>query len=217
MDVGVGGGAASLPLVPPAARLVGVDQSSEMLGVFAHAAADKGAMHGEVHGSWPEVADAVGDADVVVCHHVFYNCRDLVPFASELTSHAVERVVVELTASHPLSGLNELWRHFHGLARPDGPTASDAVDVLGEMGLSVEVERWRGSSLWTGVDRSELVAFVRTRLCLSADRDAEIAAHLDDGRLLGPRELVTLWWPGTRRDCAVVSAPGSTPSARPRR
>jgi SAM-dependent methyltransferase len=53
LDVGCGGGAASLPLVPPAGHLVGVDQSAGMLAAFTRAAAERGAITETVEGVWP--------------------------------------------------------------------------------------------------------------------------------------------------------------------
>jgi hypothetical protein len=43
LDVGAGGGAGSLPLVPPAGLLVAVDESPAMLATFAEAAEELGA------------------------------------------------------------------------------------------------------------------------------------------------------------------------------
>src|SRR3954451_8178402 len=88
LDVGAGGGAASLPLCPPAAAVTAVDQSDGMLAAFAELAAKQGVAHREVQGSWPAVAAEVGPADVVVCHHVLYNVADIVPFLVALTAHA---------------------------------------------------------------------------------------------------------------------------------
>ena len=79
---------------------------------------------------------------MVTCHHVLYNVADLGPFVAELTSHARRLVVVELTARHPLSGLNPLWERFHGLVRPTVPTAYDALAVLEELGLAPGHEIW---------------------------------------------------------------------------
>ncbi len=195
IDVGVGGGAASLPLAPPARRLTGVDQSADMLAAFARAAEDRGVHHAEVLGRWPEVAGAVALADVVVCHHVVYNVGELVPFARALTTHARRRVVVELTAEHPRARTNWLWRELHGLERPSQPVASDAVAVLEEMGLDVGVERHRHPApLWREVPRQEVVAFLRRQLCVGPERDAEIDALLDDEPEVVTRELVTIWW-----------------------
>ncbi len=194
VDVGVGGGAASLGLVPPAARLVGVDESADMLARFAAAASHLRATVQTVHGRWPEVAPQAGPADVVVCHHVLYNVADLVPFVRALTSSARRRVVVELTAEHPQSGLNPLWLHFHGLERPAGPNADDAVAVLQEMGISPAVERFTGPSRHREVDRAHVVAFARRRLCLPAERDPEVDSLLPANAGLPGRELTCLWW-----------------------
>src|SRR5437588_5199305 len=93
LDVGAGGGAASLPLCPPAAAVTAVDQSPDMLAAFAGLAEGQGIHHTEIQGLWPDVAGDVGPADVVVCHHVLYNVGDLVPFVVALTGHARRRVV----------------------------------------------------------------------------------------------------------------------------
>ena len=65
LDVGVGGGAASLPAAPPAARIVGVDENRHMLDEFVRLAAGVDAL--AVEGKWPDVAASVEVADVVVC------------------------------------------------------------------------------------------------------------------------------------------------------
>ncbi|HEX6382138.1 MAG TPA: class I SAM-dependent methyltransferase, partial [Acidimicrobiia bacterium] len=111
LDVGAGGGAASLPLCPPAATVTAVDQSGQMLARFAALAEQQGIEHREVEGLWPDVAGEVGAVDVVVCNHVLYNVGDLVPFVTALTDLARKRVVVEVTAAHPQSQLNALWEH----------------------------------------------------------------------------------------------------------
>ena len=194
LDVGAGGGAASLPLCPPAGAVTAVDQSPAMLAAFAELAEHQGIDHTEVEGLWPDVAGHVGPADVVVCHHVLYNVGDLVPFVVALTGHARRRVVVEITARHPQAILNPLWAHFHGVTRPTGPTAADAATVLRDLGLAVGVEEIEAPPRWmTAGHREEQVAFARRRLCLPADRDAEVAAVLEPP---GPRRQVTLWWPG---------------------
>jgi SAM-dependent methyltransferase len=194
LDVGVGAGAASLGLVPPAARLVGVDESADMLTRFAAAAAGLGVAVRTVPAPWPEAAGEAGRADVVVCHHVLYNVAELVPFVRALTSAARRRVVVELTAQHPQSALSPLWLHFHGLERPTGPNAGDAVSVLEEIGIEPEVERFTGPARLAEVDRGDLVAFARRRLCLPAERDPEVESLLPVNATLPGRELVCVWW-----------------------
>jgi SAM-dependent methyltransferase len=199
LDVGVGGGRASLPLAPPAGLVVGVDSSEELLAAFGQAAQHVGVDYRAVLGTWPDVAGQVGPADVVVCHHVAYNVADLAPFARALTDHARNRVVMELTATHPTSNLNPAWRALHGLERPTRPTADDAVAVLEEMGLRVIAEPNQRVVTPSGRDRAEVVAFARRRLCVGPERDAEVE------RLLGPeferplRDVVTVWWDGQAR------------------
>jgi len=193
LDVGAGGGAASLPLCPPAAAVTAVDQSPQMLTAFADLAARRRIDHTEVEGLWPDVAGGVGPADVVVCHHVLYNVGDLVPFLVALTDHARRRVVVEITADHPQALLNPLWEHFHGIDRPTRPTADDAVAVLRDLGLQVETEGFDGPLRWHRSHEEEMVAFTRRRLCLPAERDPEVAALLPPAV---PRPHVAIWWAG---------------------
>jgi SAM-dependent methyltransferase len=193
LDVGAGGGAASLPLCPPATTVTAVDQSPEMLERFADLAGRQGVAHREVEGLWPDVADRVDPVDVVVCNHVFYNVGDLVPFVTALTDHARERVVVEITDVHPQALLNPLWEHFHGLWRPTRPTADDAVALLHELGLEVGVEEYDGPLRWQNHQHEDVVAFMRKRLCLPAERDPEVAAMLPPPV---PRPHVALWWKG---------------------
>jgi len=190
LDVGAGGGAASLPLAPRAAHVVAVDESEEMLHTLGELASIRSVPHRLVQGRWPDVGPWVGRADVVVCHHVVYNVPDLVPFLRALGAKAERRVVMELTASHPQSDLNALWRKLHAVERPSRPVAEDLLDVLDAMGIAVRSERFRQPSLWASADRQQRVAFARRRLCVGPDRDAEIDLLLSDA----DRELVTVWW-----------------------
>lgn len=198
VDVGSGGGAASLPVavLGRARQVAAVDENPNMLAALGAHADELGVDHVEVLGRWPEVAVEVPVADVVVCHHVFYNVADLVPFAVALTDHARRRVVVELTATHPRSAMNPLWKHFHNLDRPDGPTADDAAAVLTEVGLDVSGEAFLAPAR-PQRDRSAWVALVRRSLCLPVTRDAEIEVLLPTAAELGPREVVALWWSGS--------------------
>jgi len=194
LDVGAGGGAASLALVPPAGRIIAVDPSEDLISAFTSAAGELDVSHHEVLGRWPDVAPEVELADVVVCHHVFYNAPDLEDFAAELTDHAACRVVVEMTARHPMTELNDLWRHFHHIERPSQPTSQDAYAVLDAMGLEVRVEQSRRPSLWSGASRAEVIAFIRKRLCLTASHDSEIGALIGDEATFGVRSVTTMWW-----------------------
>ncbi len=195
LDVGCGAGAASLPLAGQAGQLIGVDSSPELLAAFADRAQATGVAVATIPGRWPDAATHTPVADVVVCHHVVYNVPDLAAFAVALTAHARRRVVVELTLRHPMSALNDLWLHFHGLERPVDPTADHAVAVLRDLGVQPQRQDWTvPADVFTPLDA---VAWTRRRLCLPATRDAEIAAFLQDHPRPSYRALVTLWWAGS--------------------
>jgi SAM-dependent methyltransferase len=206
LDVGAGAGAASLPLAGDAGRLVGVDESPEMVAAFLAAAGAAGVAAEGVEGRWPEVAGHLGPADVVVCHHVLYNVADLAPFASALTGHARRRVVAELTDRHPLAGLRPLWRRFHDLDRPTGPGADDAVAALAALGLAVDRQDWESQERFGFDDFDELVAFTRRRLCLPAARDPEVAEALLSE---GTRQVDGVWVSGQPRRVTTPSWPGT--------
>lgn len=207
LDVGCGGGATSLPLAGRAGRLVGVDGSPDMLAVFLEtigreAVGDMAEVR-TVEGTWPQVATQVPHADVAVCGHVLYNVQDLAPFARALDA-AARRVVVELTDRHPLRWMNDLWRTFHDVTFPDGPTANVAQEALASFGFDVHRDMSDASRGHGGLPtRQDAVAMIRQRLCLSPERDAEVADALGDrlreeegGWSAGPstQSVVTLWW-----------------------
>jgi SAM-dependent methyltransferase len=195
LDVGCGGGRASLALVPPARVLVGLDQQASMLEMFATEAAARSVVAQTVLGAWPAVATQVPVCDVVVCHHVLFNVADLGPFVVALTEHARRRVVVEIPMHHPLANLTAAWKRFWDLERPTGPTAFDAAAVLTEVGIEVNVDEFEQPD--PKADRAEVtdrdVEHTRVRLCLSADRDPEVRSFLEH-LPRPPRRIVTLWW-----------------------
>lgn len=194
LDVGCGGGAAGLPLAPPAALLVGVDEGAGMLAAFAHRAEARGVAHTEIEGRWPDVADQAPAVDVVVCHNVLYNVADIALFVRALADHARSRVVVEITEEHPLAWTNPYWKHFHGIDRPRRPTADDAAAVVRDLGFSVQQDRW--DRPWGSRHTpEEMVAQMRQRLCLAPEHDNEIQDLLERVPPPTERTTVTLWWP----------------------
>ena len=197
LDVGVGGGRASLALTPEVRRIVGVDSNANMLASFRQAAESLGVPALGVLGPWPDVALEVEPADVVVCHHVLYNVGDIAPFIRALTNQAIRRVVVEITTAHPTSAMNAAWLHFHGLMRPTSPTWRAAVEVCAALGLEVEAKVSPSTATRATVPSS--VAFVRRRLCLPKSRDAELAEWLAAHPPPSSGEVATLWWPGAAR------------------
>ena len=131
-----------------------------------------------------------------MCANVAYNVADLGGFVAALAAVARHRVVLEFSARHPQEPLGPLWRHFWGIARPEGPTADDALAVVREAtGAPVSTERWERSRAFMGDRGPETVAWVRRRLCLPAEADVEVAEQLDRLAELAPSAMVTLWWP----------------------
>ena len=205
LDVGSGAGAACLPLASRTTTLTAVDTDPEMLRLLSQRAGAIGLDVRTVAGRWPDAAAQVPAADVVTCHHVFYNAGDLGPFLMALTSHARRRVVAEVTAVHPLTSLAPLWLRFHGLERPRGPAATDVLAILSAMGLRAGHTKWSRPAEADYGSLDELVEVTTRRLCLPPERASEVKAALLDlgvapewpGDLgTSGRDVVTIWWEG---------------------
>jgi len=211
LDVGCGAGAASLPVAPPAGRVVAVDEDPEMLRAFSALAASR--VQAElIEGRWPQVAGRVGQVDVALSANVAYNVADLGAFVEALTAAASCRVVLELSALHPQSSLTPLWEHFWGLSRPSRPTWEDAVAVVREVtGCTPAAQEWSSQRSFMGERGNGTVAWVRRRLCLGEDREGEVATLLGRSEL-DPSAMVTLWWPG---GAPVPNRNKSVSAARP--
>lgn len=197
LDVGCGGGRASLPLVPPATELIGVDHRGAMLDEFVEAATRAGVARRTIHGRWPDVAGITPTADVAICHHVVYDVADLAPFLVALTARARLAVVLEAPTRHPMSAWNAGFDHFWQLDRPSGPTADDLIAVVRELGFDPEtaIGPRRRQSGWSA-DPERLVGTARRRWCLTEAHDEEVAAFLAEHPPEFVPDVVTLRWPG---------------------
>lgn len=196
LDVGSGGGRASMALVPPAQSLIAVDHQQGMLDEFAKAADARGARHHEFLGDWPDIADEVPMADVVVCHHVAYNVPGIVAFLKALNEHALKRVVLEVPELHPLTHMNPLWKRFWGLDRPTRPSAQQLRDIAVECGFDAQLRIWDDVT-WgnrVALPEAERVRYARIRLCLPAERDGELAQAMVELPESPTRNVATLWW-----------------------
>lgn len=217
LDVGAAAGATSLPLVGRAqvTSITALDSDAELLDAFAARATatfataalatDAGVPVTFIRGQWPDLAAEAGTADVVLAGNVLYNVADLTPFVTALTAAARRTVIVEMAERHPLTELNDLWRHFHQIDRPTGPTVDDAVAALAEIGVTPRVRRWRRPPEAEHASYDDLLEVTRRRLCLPIDALPEIDDFLRRTGVdpaippdLGSsgRALATLVWPG---------------------
>ncbi len=207
LDIGSGAGAASLPLAARTTELTAVDENQAMLDLLGERAATRSLPFRCVKGTWPQVAldEQLPPSDVVTCHHVTYNVPDIAPFLAALTSRARRLVVVEMTLTHPLTTLNELWYQFHRLRRPTGPTAADVLAILAAMGIRCDWTQWQRPSGGDYPSMAELVDVTRRRLCLPPERAGDVESALvtagvdrDHPADLGSsgREVMTIWWEG---------------------
>ena len=175
LDVGCGGGRSSAVLVPPAETLIGFDANPSMLSAFEVAARTLGVVALQIHGRWPDVASVAPVADVVVCHHVFFNVAEAVPFATALTEHARLAVVVEIPLQHKLSGWNAAFKHFWDL---DRPVRARPMPIWSASWPRQDSSRRSGTAIGhrcRGIPaiRRRCSPRQRRRLCLHPDRDAE--------------------------------------------
>jgi SAM-dependent methyltransferase len=203
LDIGCGGGRAAMSLVPPAERVIGVDQDAAMLAAFTEAAATAGVRSMTIQGNWPDVVLDAPIADVVVCHHVAYNVADIEPFIGALTGRARLAVVLVLPTAHPQAAWNNAWRRFWNIERPNGPTSNDLAAVLREM--KIQPERWEMSRPPLARNASDPVSRVPStlrRLCLPDDRADEVAEFLELHEPDWATVHTVLRWPGeaTSRD-----------------
>lgn len=194
LDVGVGGGKASLGLAARAGLIIGVDISEDMLASFEAGAAAAGVASRCVLGSWPEAGAEVEPVDVVVSNNALYGVEEIEAFLDALTTHARHRVVLDVSPGPPPLGIAPLWKAIHGVERPTRRIADDLHGVLVAMGVAVEREE--ATLAPRPRDTSPAgVAFMRRRLMVGEDRDPEIAELM---RTVPPADQVrvALWWPG---------------------
>jgi hypothetical protein len=78
--------------------------------------------------------------------------------------------------------------------RPTEPSADLFVQVVGAGGWEPHVERSTRAPREQQLDNAEFVALLRQRLCLSSDRDDEVAAALTTDFTNDETDIVTVWW-----------------------
>lgn len=209
LDVGCGAGRIAGAFVP-GHDVVGIEPRAGLAAVAREVGIT---LH---EGRWPDLAPNVGRAPVVLSTHVMYDVADPVPFLGALHDAAIRRVVLEVTQAHPWAGLGPLYRRFHDLDRPAGPTAVDLAAVVGAvLGVTPQVEGWtRPGSTYDSVmayaDQTARMLCLPPTPALLAEIGALLAADgtvLPGGRIRTPdAHQATLWWD---TDDASTAAPGT--------
>ncbi|TMD58878.1 MAG: methyltransferase domain-containing protein [Chloroflexi bacterium] len=78
-------------------------------------------------------------ADIVICSHVLYPLKDIVPFLSKLQAATRQACYIYMRAT-PIDALTApFWQHFHGDERCLPPSYIHALDVLYEMDIYANV------------------------------------------------------------------------------
>lgn len=140
LDVGAGTGRFAVALAPQAQYIIAVEPNSAMLDYLRRDASERGLTNiSYIQTTWENAPDDL-DADIVICSHVLYPIRDIVPFLAKL--HAATRRVcyIYLRATSLDAVTGHLWQHFHGAERCFTPSYIHALDVLYEMGIYANVE-----------------------------------------------------------------------------
>ena len=140
LDVGAGTGRFSLALAPLSEHVTAVEPSSTMLDFLRHDAKERCLSNiSYVQATWQDAPDDL-QADIVICSHVLYPIREIVPFLEKLQKATRNGCYIYLRATHLDAATAPLWRHFHGDDRCMPPGYIHALDVLYEMDIFANVE-----------------------------------------------------------------------------
>lgn len=205
LDVGAGTGRFTLALAPQAKHITAVEPSSAMLNYLHQDASERGLTNiSSLQTTWQEAPDTL-QADIVICSHVLYPIRDIVPFLAKLNAATLQGCYLYLFATHLDAQLNHLWRHFHGEERHLPPGYIHVLDVLYEMCIyaNVEIVKQPSSLRYPSLDVA--VQELLERLILRDDEQtrAELRRLLlgrlveRDGMLVTPVQEVVcgiVWW-----------------------
>ena len=140
LDVGAGTGRFTLALAPQAKHVIAVEPSVSMLNYLRQDAAEQGITNiSYVPTTWQDAPDDLS-ADIVICSHVLYPIRDIVPFLTKLQAATRQACYMYLWATAIDSVTAHLWWHFHGEERCLTPGYIHALAVMYDMGIYANVE-----------------------------------------------------------------------------
>ena len=140
LDVGAGTGRFTLALAPQAKHVIAVEPNAAMLGYLRQDASERGLTNiSYVQTTWQGAPNDL-QVDIVICSHVLYPIREIVPFLAKLQAATRQACYLYLRATHIDAVTAHLWRHFHGDERRLPPGYIHALDVLYDMGIYANVE-----------------------------------------------------------------------------
>jgi len=205
LDVGAGTGRFTLALAPQAKQVIAVEPNATMLGYLRQDASERGLTNiSYVQTTWQDAPNDL-QADIVICSHVLYPIREIVPFLEKLQAATRQSCYLYLRAT-PIDAVTaHLWRHFHGDERRLPPGYIHALDVLYEMGIyaNVEVVATPPSLRYPSLDVAVVELFEQLILPDNEQTRAQLRGLLAgwlverDGVLMTPsREMVSaiVWW-----------------------
>ena len=140
LDVGAGTGRFALALAERARQVIAVEPNASMLDYLRREASARGIGNITYYQTTWQDAPADLAADFVICSHVLYPIRDIVPFLKKLRAATRLACYIYLRAASIDAITAPLWRHFHGQERRGPPGYIHALDVLYEMGIYANVE-----------------------------------------------------------------------------
>jgi 2-polyprenyl-3-methyl-5-hydroxy-6-metoxy-1,4-benzoquinol methylase len=160
LDVGAGTGRFCLALAPQAKHIVAVEPNAAMLDYLRQDANARQLTNiSLVQATWQDAPTDL-HADIVICSHVLYPIRDVVPFLEKLQAAARRTCYIYLRGTQLDALSAPFWQHFHGDERHLAPSYIHLLDVLYEMGIYANVRvvtlppTLRYSSLDVAVDES---------------------------------------------------------------
>ncbi len=205
LDVGAGAGRYALPLARIARQVVAVEPSPAMRRHLAErVAAAKIDNLALVPAAWPTGAAEVAPADIVLCAHVVYGVREIVPFVQALDRHTRRACLIAIRVDqHP--GLADIATALFGAPPVRQPALLDLYPLLADLGIVADVQTSPATGSFRFADHEQAVAHYRDRLRIAPASPTE--AHL---RALLAERLIQdqhdHWrWPGPLPHTAIIS------------
>src|SRR5438067_12914885 len=117
LDVGAGTGRFTLALAPQADHITAVEPNASMLNYLRQDATEQGITNiAYIPTTWQDAPNDLS-ADIVICSHVLYPIRDIVPFLTKLHAAARQAGYMYLWATAIDSLTAHFWQYFHGEER----------------------------------------------------------------------------------------------------